>query len=180
MGNLNWLLTYRGIIYKPFDPRPEDIDILDIAHALSMLCRYTGHTKFFYCVAEHSLHVSHMVPEEFAFEALLHDASEAYVGDMSRPVKWGNNGLTAFNDLEKLNDIAMRIRFGLPHEMSPDVKACDSIICRNETDELFGAMPADFRWDVLGDPRVKIQCWSPNVAEIRFLERFNELLRRRA
>lgn len=71
--------TFSGALYWPMDPRPEDVNILDIAHSLSMQCRYTGHVSKFYSVAEHSVHVSNIVPKELAMCGLLHDATEAYL-----------------------------------------------------------------------------------------------------
>jgi hypothetical protein len=76
-----------GKAFYVTDPKPEDIDILDIAHSLSMQCRYNGHTKGFYSVAEHSVLVANLVPPRLRLQALLHDASEAYVGDVIRPIK---------------------------------------------------------------------------------------------
>ena len=118
-----WIQTYTGKRFDLLEPRQEDIDDNDIAHALSMLCRFTGHTKFFYSVAEHSYNVSTLV-ENFVrrvggsakdaahagLEALLHDAAEAYVGDMSRPLKQlvasaevplGSDGFTSYKMLEE-------------------------------------------------------------------------------
>src|SRR5258708_302056 len=83
----NWMQTYTGRAYWPADPRAEDVCIEDIAHALSLLCRYTGHCKRFYSVAEHSILISQVVPPEYAFFGLMHDAQEAYINDLARPIK---------------------------------------------------------------------------------------------
>ncbi len=83
----DWIQTYTGRKFWPLDPRPEDVDIEDIAHALSNQCRFSGHTRRHYSVAQHSLLVSHHVPDEHKLWALLHDASEAYLQDVSTPVK---------------------------------------------------------------------------------------------
>lgn len=82
-----WMLTASGKRFWPLDPRPEDVDVGDIAHALSNLCRFGGHTREFYSVAQHSVLVAQLVPSRLAMHALLHDAAEAYVGDMVRPLK---------------------------------------------------------------------------------------------
>ena len=78
--------TYTGKKFFPFDPRPEQICIEDIAHGLSMLCRFSGQCPYFYSVAEHSIYVVHCLPDNLQLEGLLHDASEAYLADLPRPV----------------------------------------------------------------------------------------------
>src|SRR4051812_20612492 len=83
----DWMQTYTGRAFWPLDAQPEDVDPLDIAAALSMLCRYGGHVSRFYSVAEHCLLMSEAVAPEHALWALLHDATEAYMGDMVRPLK---------------------------------------------------------------------------------------------
>src|SRR5271156_4912831 len=80
-----WIQTFTGKKFYPFNPKPQDIDIRDIAHALSNICRFTGHTKRFYSVAEHSRNVAKLVPAHMKLQALLHDASEAYLCDIARP-----------------------------------------------------------------------------------------------
>lgn len=79
--------TYTGILFDPFHPKIEDINIYDIAHALSNECRYAGHCSKFYSVAEHSVIISKLCSEENALTGLLHDGSEAYVKDLPRPIK---------------------------------------------------------------------------------------------
>lgn len=83
---LPWMQTFSGQQFWPLLPMGE-IKFIDIAHALSMICRYGGHTKSFYSVAQHCVLASHMVPAEHAKWALLHDAAEAYLGDIVRPIK---------------------------------------------------------------------------------------------
>jgi 5'-deoxynucleotidase YfbR-like HD superfamily hydrolase len=83
----DWMQTFSGKRFYPLDPRPEDIRLMDIAHALSHVCRFNGHTRFFYSVAQHSVLVSLMGPEDAAAARLLHDASEAYICDLPRPLK---------------------------------------------------------------------------------------------
>lgn len=81
------ITTFSGVTFSPLSPRPEDINIEDIAHALSNLCRFTGHSRFFYSVAEHSVLVSYLTPPALALAGLLHDASEAYLNDIAGPIK---------------------------------------------------------------------------------------------
>jgi hypothetical protein len=93
-----WMQTFTGRQFFPMDPRPEEVDPTDIAHALSLLCRYNGHVDRFYSVAEHCVHLSYVVPPEHALWALLHDATEAYVGDMISPLKIHMPGYRAAED----------------------------------------------------------------------------------
>lgn len=79
--------TYSGGWFWPLDPRALEVKLLDIAHHLAMLCRWTGAVRSFYSVAQHSVLVSREVPPELKGAALLHDAAEAYLGDDARPMK---------------------------------------------------------------------------------------------
>jgi uncharacterized protein len=82
-----WIQTVTGKQFWPMDAQPEEVDIEDIAHALSLPCRFNGHCKQFYSVAEHSIHVSRVVSNENAARGLLHDAAEAYLSYIPQPVK---------------------------------------------------------------------------------------------
>lgn len=93
-----WIQTYTGKQYFYLDPKPESIDILDIARSLSMIPRFLGHLNRNYSVGQHSLYVSRMVSAEAAFWGLLHDATEAYLSDLPGPAKWI---LSKYVDLEK-------------------------------------------------------------------------------
>lgn len=160
---------------------PEDIDINDIAHALSHLCRYTGHTHPFYSVAQHSVLVSSAVTREFAFEGLLHDASEAYLGDVSRPLK---QLLPDYRALERDVDAAIRIRFGLPLQESQEVKEADNVLLVTEHRDLMPLVPANsssyaYAWEWARDiPRLpqRIVPMSPIEAEHVFLRTFYHLV----
>ena len=80
----DWFLTYTGRQFWPLDPRPEDICIRDIAHHLSLCCRFNGACRVHYSVAQHSVMVANILPAPLRFWGLMHDATEAYVGDMVR------------------------------------------------------------------------------------------------
>lgn len=84
--------TYTGVMFEPLNPNLELIDILDIAHALSMLCRANGHFRSFYSVGQHCINcmkeaAARGYSERVQLACLLHDASEAYLSDVTRPVK---------------------------------------------------------------------------------------------
>lgn len=126
-------------------------------------------------VAEHSVLVSRMVPPAHALEALLHDAAEAYVGDMIIPLKQ-HGSLTEFKRIERMNELAMRIRFGLPHEETACVKQADAEIRGTEWPTLMMSIPGELEGQA-GPPRpdVHLKLWCPTVAEDKFIERYREL-----
>jgi uncharacterized protein len=169
----DWMQTYTGRAFYPMDPRVEDIDPVDIAHALSMLCRYGGHVQTYFSVAEHCVLMSYAVSPENALWALLHDATEAYVGDMIRPLK---QAMPAYRAAE---DYLMRVicqRFGLDDVCPDEVQLADNRILRDERDALMSTPPLPWaaieNLPALG---VEIQGWTPAEAERRYLERLHEL-----
>lgn len=111
--------TYSGLLVDPLHLSIQDIRLEDIAHALSNLCRFTGHVRTFYSVAEHSVWVSRLVPEWAAKYALIHDASEAYLQDIPSPLK----ALPAFAKYRKIEQRAMgviREALKVPVVVDPD------------------------------------------------------------
>lgn len=152
------------------------VTIEAIAHALGNLCRFTGHVREFYSVAEHSVHCSHLVPEEFALEALLHDGHEALVGDMASPLKWQ---LPHYAMIEEEVERSLRYDFGLPLKMSPEVKLADMMMLRHEKVHALGCSD---EWPVLdGVPetdKVELRFWTPSEARAAFMTRFNEITTR--
>lgn len=169
----SWLQTYSGKQFWPLDPLPEEIDILDIAHSLSMQCRYAGHCQRFYSVAEHSVHVSHVIEPEFALLGLLHDAAEAYLVDVPRPVK---PYLAGYSDMETRLQDEIAYKFGLwwDHRKVEAVKRADNAVLLAEKAELMPKSPAP--WDVHGEPAdVRIMGLTPEAARGFFIKRFVEL-----
>lgn len=171
----DWMQTFTGRQFYPMDPKADDIDPRDIAHALSMLCRYNGHVDRFYSVAEHCVLMSSAMPTpDLALWALLHDATEAYVGDMIRPLKVS---MPAYREAEDRVMAAIVERFDLPSvTMPPAVKDADSRILLSERDALMGSKaPARWGQDGMEPLPVKVEGWSPLVAESRYLKRLEEL-----
>ena len=163
--------THSGRQYWPLDPKPDDVDIFDIAHALSNLCRFGGHVSSFYSVAQHSVYVSHNVPLEWRLVALLHDATEAYVVDVPRPLK---KFLTNYKEIELLNWFAIAERFYLPLEMPECIHDADNFVLRAEARIL---MPRS-EWayaDHAADLGRTFQPLEPRAAKMFFLDRFMEL-----
>ena len=168
-----WIQTFSGKQFWPTNPKVEDIDIVDIAHALSMQCRYGGHCRRFYCVAEHSVHVSDALPQELKLWGLLHDASEAYLVDIPRPIK---PFLSNYVELEAQLMAAVVKRFGLTDElpMPAAVKEVDNRILFDEREQNMTVPPSawDFELEPLG---IQLKYWDPAMAERVFLDTFDHL-----
>lgn len=165
--------TYSGVPFYPLAPSLGAIQIDDIAHALSMLCRYGGHTRRFYSVAEHSVILSHAVAPENARWALMHDATEAYIGDMVWPLK---EEIPQFKEVEEVLMSAICTRFGLPQIQPPQVVEYDRRIVIDERDMLLA--PSQLAWPALEGYKplgVSINAWSPDRAKAEFLNRFRQL-----
>ena len=172
VGRGDWMQTFTGKAFFPFAPNEDDIDILDIAHSLAMQCRYNGHTQVFYSVAEHCWILSHEVSPEYALWALLHDAPEAYISDMIRPIKRHMPAFVALDD--HLTAVIAR-KFGLAGiEIPAEVKEADTRILLDERAQLHRTPPQE--WDIALDPLgVDIAAWSPVEAKSRYLHRFHQL-----
>lgn len=170
----DWMQTFTGRQFYPLSPRSEDVDPADIAHALSMLCRYNGHVDRFYSVAEHCVLMSEAVAPEFALHALLHDASEAYLGDMIRPLKLF---MPEYKAAEVEVEVAIAARFGLTtSDMPPEVKDADTRILLTERAALMSAeKPQRWAQDDLEPLDVTITGWLPAEAEARYIDRLIEL-----
>jgi hypothetical protein len=167
----NWQQTFSGRAFWPIDPRADEVDIHDIAHALAHQCRFGGHCSRFYSVAEHSVLVSEIVPPEMALSALLHDATEAYCVDVPRPLK---PYLAGYKEIEQRIWQAIAERFGLPCDMPAEIKDADNAVLLAEKIELM--KPAPMAWNVPGEPaRVKIFGFEPKTAKRIFLARYEEL-----
>ncbi len=176
-GRGEWVQTCTGRQFWPADPRPEDIDPIDIAHHLSLLCRFGGACKNLYSVAEHSVYVSRLVPPEHAVWALLHDAAEAYLGDIVRPLK--RMLYPQYAEMEEAVLLAIARRFNLPTyapSIIPEcVKEWDDRLLLTEQAQLMA--PPPMPWGVLGEPIANLHIWcdTPAVAEATFLNRWQEL-----
>lgn len=143
-----WMQTFTGKKLFPLNPKPEDIDIRDIAHALSLVGRYGGHAPTFYSVGAHSLLTSHLC-KSHPLEALLHDAAEAYIGDMVRPLK---KFVPQFLLAEQIMEEVIFAKFGLPQHLPPEVKAADNLALMIERREL-GIVP--------------IESWGPELEALK-------------
>lgn len=171
----DWTMTSSGLPFWPLRPRSEDVRIEDIAHALANLCRYTGHVRSFYSVAHHSVLVSRVVPREVALWGLLHDASEAYLHDLPRPIKHLPE-LAAYRAAEAAVMRAVCERFGLPADEPEEVRVADRRMLRTEQRDLMPPeLPGEGRDDVEPYLFTIERPLPPVLARRAFLDRFAEL-----
>ncbi len=170
----DWMQTYTGVQYYRAAPQVADVRIIDIAHALAHLCRYTGHVRKFYSVAEHSVLVSHIVSPEHALCGLLHDAAEAYTNDISKPLK---GSLPDYQRIEELNWHVIAEKFGLPAKIPRAVHKADYQMLRTEQVQLMPYCEFTDKWQADSIPGLGVTGWLPTEGEAKFLNRFYELTR---
>ncbi len=178
----DWIATYTGKQFWPLDPRPEEVCIEDIAHALSNICRFTGHCRHFYSVAQHSLFVSRHLPDELKLAGLLHDAAEAYLADIARPVKPFieariEDKSTWIRHIEYQILDCIHVCFGVKFDQDV-LDAIEDVDLRALATERRDLMPMLPAWDI--DGKVKpfdraVIPMNPLTAEEFFLLRFKEL-----
>lgn len=173
----NWMTTFTGKQFLLLDPRSEDIDIEDIAHGLSRISRYNGATngRCGYTVAQHSVYASWIVGRPYRLPALLHDASEAYAGDVITPLK-KLLGKT-YEDIEKDIMCAVADKFDflwLADDVQEEVKWADKVLLATEVRDL---IPSNALWSKITEKPMPfiIRPWTQAKAKRLFLERFEEL-----
>lgn len=175
------LLTFSGIYVNLKTPKPETVRLLDIAHALGNECRFSGQCLKHYSVGQHCVLASHLVPNDFAMEALFHDATEAYLKDLPT---WLKSLLPEYKVIEENFEVAIRKQFGL--ELDPKKRAERKKIIKEYDYKLLATekrdlMPQDGEdWYFLKDVSplpFKIEPWSPEETKKKFLERYEELKR---
>ena len=169
------ITTFSGIRFWPLLPNPADIRIEDIAHALSNQCRFGGHAREFYSIAEHSVRVSQLCRPEDALWGLLHDASEAYLSDVLAPMKELPQ-FDAYRAAERSLQGTIATRFGLSTEQPRSVTEADRAILEIEIRDLL--IPTGGRQPGRPPHKNKLAItnpWQPRIAKARFLSRFREL-----
>ncbi len=170
------IVTYSGGTISLLNPQRADVNITDIAHHLSNICRFTGATSKFYSVAQHCYHVScHCATP---LEGLLHDASEAYIADISTPLKHSKE-FKFYIGLEEKHHRNICAAFGINPNFHPSVKEADKRVFCAEVRDIMPQHP-EFgkfaKWFKTTTPIAeKIEPWSPEYAESQFLARFNRL-----
>lgn len=164
-----WIQTFSGVAFSIENASPEDVRIVDIAHALSHACRFTGHVKTFYSVAEHSVRMLSLCQSRHAMrQALLHDATEAYLVDVPRPVK---PYLKGYAELETKIARLIGERFGVTLEPLPAaIKHYDAIMLSTEKRDLMGPGDPRLHWDNMPEPLEGfIRPWTSEHAKHLFL-----------
>lgn len=168
-----WIQTYSGRRFTPTNPNPDAVVIQDIAHSLSMQCRFGGHSAKFYSVAQHCVLVSYICNFEDAFWGLMHDASEAYLVDVPRPIKRSGK-MDSYLDFEDKVQAAICKRFGLSEKEPVSVKRADKILLSTEARDLLANLRSD--WTLPEQPLpFKIVALEPRQAKDLFMKRFFEL-----
>jgi hypothetical protein len=178
----NTILTHTGRYVNPLDLRPDDVRIEDVAHALSNQCRYAGHTRTFYSVAEHSLWCAGYLEErgygpDVALAGLLHDAAEAYLVDLPRPLKMAPGFGDLYREAEARAQRVLEEVFGLAHGQleHPAVKRADLVLLATERRDL---MPPHGDWPILDgvEPMEGVLTpMRPEVARRWFLHHYTRL-----
>lgn len=174
----DWIQTRTGRKFHLLDTRPEDFDIRDIAHALSNVCRFTGHVSTFYSVGEHSVRVADLIAEwtcskEVQYAGLMHDATEAYIADVSRPFKqlpefkW-------YRDIEDRLMASLAPAMGVVYPLPWMVKTADEILLGSEARDLMSPVVDGwhFRYSHIDH---EIRPWSPKKAKRKFLHAYYRL-----
>jgi hypothetical protein len=166
------IMLSSGAVFDFLDPWSSDFTIEDIAHGLSLICRYAGQCRAFYSVAEHSLHVSE-VARGFELPALMHDAAEAFVGDITRPLK---QLVPEFKSIEAEVERAILARFGMSERIPRQVKEADLRVLAAEQAQIMP--PGTDSWarvEGVEPAPILVEHLAPPEARRRFLARFNQL-----
>jgi 5'-deoxynucleotidase YfbR-like HD superfamily hydrolase len=172
----DWIQTYTGQKFYPLDPRPEEINIEDIAHSLSLQCRFAGHTKFHYSVAQHSIHVASVLDRPYRAHGLLHDATEAYMVDLPRPIKKYSEIGNLYVEVEIKLWQAIADRFSISAAIPSAVHEADSRMCVTEKRDVMPNNGPEWERHKLGEPYdFTIVEYHPEHVEKVFLKTFKGL-----
>jgi 5'-deoxynucleotidase YfbR-like HD superfamily hydrolase len=171
---MSWILTHSGRQFDLLNPTAAMISPRDIAHSLANLCRFNGHTREHYSVAQHSLIVCDLVPTKYQLSALIHDATEAYLGDMTRPLK---ALMPEFREAEQRVWHAVCDRFNIEPILPESVIRADLVALATERRDLMPHHPGE--WECLkGVPAMpeRITPLSVQEASMQFFSRLMELM----
>ncbi|MCO8164815.1 phosphohydrolase [Pseudomonas sp. 21LCFQ010] len=171
---MSQLITYSGTTLDLLSPQPETIDSCDIAHALSQICCFNGHSREFYSLAQRCCLISDLVEPQHKLAALLMEAPAAYVGNPPRPLK---KMIGMYREIEEELWQAICQRFGL-YPMLPDsVREAELIVLAAELRDLLN-VPMD-RWHLPAGPGAMAETitpWTPKHARSQYLDRLFSLM----
>ncbi len=179
MTRPEFIETFTGRRFLPLAPVADDICVQDIAHALSNQCRFSGHTKEFYSVAEHSVRVSELLQDwgcskDIQLWGLIHDASEAYLVDIPAPLKH-TDAFFEYRRSEARLMVAICRRLGLPVAEPERVRWADATLLATEARDLMAYLPEHWAGLVAKPLADKIEPWRPSTAEEAFIQRYEAL-----
>ena len=188
-----YFTTFSGVKINPLDPEAWKLmNVKDIAHASSNICRFGGHCNKFYPLAQHCVLVSYMCDPEDALAGLLHDGSEAYISDIVRPVK-ETEMFEFYRKIESKLEWDVVKRFGLKEPMPKSVKEADMEVVVWEAKNLFNPTPKWVSDYMEVHPPCRLinllnaskeledsflfpfNCWQPAIAKAKYMKRFLEL-----
>ena len=166
------LKTYTGKFVNVFDLKESDISLIDIAHSLSNICRFCGHVSQFLSVAEHSVRVSRACSEENKLKGLLHDASEAYLMDIPRPLKHLPE-FKFYRLLEEEIQNKIFVAFGLSEGIPKEVHEWDNILLEIEQCSFMGKQDTS----LMKEKPISLltRTWSPAEAKAKFLNTYLQI-----
>ncbi len=165
-----YMETFTGKYVTPLKLDYEDIDIIDIAHHLSLICRFNGACKEFYSVAQHSVLVANLVSRNDMLAALLHDASEAYMADVIRPIKYS---IPELQKIESRIEVRILAKFGCSGAGWEAIKRADNIALATEGRDLMKRVDG---WYLPEPPQEEVvEPWTASMAEMIFLATFYNL-----
>jgi 5'-deoxynucleotidase YfbR-like HD superfamily hydrolase len=167
--------TYSGRMVDPLNPEVRDVCIEDISHALALICRYGGHCRQFYSIAQHCVLVSQNVEKGYELEGLLHDSSESYIGDIVRPLKVQKVFSDVYKAIEHAWENTIADRFRLRYPWHPSIKQADNLVLFTEQRDLVNVQlywNGSEKYTLL---KKVINPWGPAKAERKFLERYYQL-----
>lgn len=167
---IDFIRLHSGRKFHILRPTIKDINIRDISWALSHICRFTGHTREFYSVAQHCCHVSDILPDEFKLHGLLHDSQESVCQDLAQPIK---QYLPQYNEMEVRIEKLVAKKFGLAFPMPAAVKSADMILLVTEMRDMM--KNTDYKMHPFSPLTERLHAWDSLKARCEFMKRFNRL-----
>ncbi len=172
---LSFIRLYSGQKFYLLDPKPQHVTLEAIVHSLSLICRFTGHTRDHYSVLQHSCLVHDIVPKVLRPEGLCHDFGESLVNDLSTQLK---SLVPQYREIEHNIEVMLAKKFRLKFPFPADVKHADMVVLVTELRDLLPG--ADYKSIPFTPLEDKIVPWTPEKSRREFMKRYNALPKRRA